>query len=232
MLTHHEAFASFPHILYFCLFLVSSPRTCSLKFLVNTQNLWTPSATAFSLSQILLFNITGISFEIFLIPLLKRLKKKTPWEKLCNSRKNSQHLRYPVTVKSQIPDVGFWVSKAVCARQGGWQQDRESIRDLLTSLPGQLRVQGRQLRRPLGNWWAPLALSAEQATILQTLDAWTIFYPDAVNRCPPITNHLRKDKQEYAFREDHLFTCLFAVWICWMRNIRIFWSLTFFSPFS
>lgn len=47
-----EAFAPFLHILYLDSFLVSSPsRTCSLKFLVNTQNLWMPSATAFSLSQ-------------------------------------------------------------------------------------------------------------------------------------------------------------------------------------
>lgn len=56
-----------------------------------------------------------------------------------------------MTVKSQIPDVGFRFSEAMCVRgREGLEPDQELIRDLLIFLSAQLRVQGRQRRRVLG----------------------------------------------------------------------------------
>lgn len=60
--------------------------------------------------------------------------------------------------------LGFDSPKQCVQGREGLVLDQELIRDLLISLPAQFRVQGRQLRKALGNWSrqaAPLAPSAE-----------------------------------------------------------------------
>lgn len=129
--------------------------------------------------------------------------------------------------------LGFDSPKQCVQRREGLQWGQEFIRDLLISLPGQLRVQGRQLRRSLrdgSKWAAPLALSAEQGTILQLSDAWTIFPPDALNKCSRITIRGRTNRTGSLEKVIYLSIFLCAVWICQMSDFWIFWSLTFFSP--
>lgn len=156
---------------------------CHCLFVITDEYLW-------------LFNIIGISSTIFLILFWKREKKLL--------RRNYVTLETTASIwdvlwqwKAKFQMLGFDSPKQCVQRREGLQWDQEFIRDLLISLPGQLRVQGRQLRRSLrdrSKWAAPLALSAEQGTILQLSDAWTIFPPDALNKCSPITNRGRTNR--------------------------------------
>lgn len=178
---HHYVFTTVT-ILVLVLSVVISSEPCTSRFS------WAIRAyvclchcSRVTTDEHLRLSVTGISSTVSSTLCLRRGKKALK-EKLCNSRNSSQHLRHPVTAKSQIPDVGFWFSNEMCAEKEGLESGQGLLRNVLIALS--MKQNCRQaLGIALGSrprWWY-LWFFAQRPTV-----HWrTFFSAQVLSKCFP-----------------------------------------------